>query len=39
MPALLRAAGLRYSQRLFDLALSLPQIEEAELVLLLGGSS
>ncbi len=39
VPALLRAAGLKYSQRLFDLALSLPQIDEAELVLLLGGSS
>jgi hypothetical protein len=39
VPALLRAAGLKYSQRLFDLALSLPDIEEAELVLLLGGSS
>ena len=39
VPALLRAAGLKYSQRLFDLALSLPQLDEAELVLLLGGSS
>ncbi len=39
VPALLRAAGLKYSQRLFDLALSLPQIDEAELVFLLGGSS
>ena len=39
VPALLRATGLKYSQRLFDLALSLPDIDEAELVLLLGGSS
>ena len=39
VPALLRAAGLKYSQRLFDLALSLPDIGEAELVVLLGGSS
>ena len=39
VPALLSAAGLKYSQRLFDLALSLPEIDEAELVLLLGGSS
>ena len=36
---LLYAAGLKYSQRLFDLAGSVPAMSESELVMALGGSS
>ena len=36
---LLGAAGLKSSQRLFDLACSIPALSESELVVLLGGSS
>lgn len=36
--AFLRAAGVRSSQRLFELAAYLPEVEEHDLVLLLGGS-
>ena len=39
VPALLSSAGFKYSQRLFDLAGSLPAMGEPELVVLLGGSS
>ena len=36
---LLDAAGLKSSQRLFDLACSIPAMSESELVVLLGGAS
>jgi len=36
---LLYAAGLKSSQRLFDLAQYVPSMSESELVALLGGSS
>ena len=39
VPALLSSAGFKYSQRLFDLAGSLPAMGEPELVVPLGGSS
>lgn len=39
VPALLSSAGFKYSQRLFDLAGSVPAMSESELVMALGGSS